>query len=75
MKGRVLPSPDLLPVAVQFNQDVGSTPRGRDARSGLIQRLAPDEEVPTRQEIAVAGPERREEPAMNDQAGVIEKIR
>lgn len=74
MKGRVLPTPDLLPSPVDFNQDIGSTSRGRDSGSGLIQRLASNEQVSSRKEIAVPGPERREMPAMNNQAGIVEEI-
>jgi len=71
MKGRVLPTPNFLPSPVDFNQDIGSTSRGRDSGSGLIQRLASNEQGSSRKEIAVPGPERREMPAMDDQAGVI----
>lgn len=75
MKGRVLPAPDLLSVPVHFYQNICSTARGRYAGSGLIQRLTPDEKVPSRQEVAISWPEGREIPAMHYQAGIVEQIR
>jgi hypothetical protein len=74
MEGRVLPSPDLFPVPVELNQDIGSASGGCDPGSWLIQRLAPHKEVASRQEIAVARLKSREMPAMGDQAGIIEQI-
>jgi hypothetical protein len=71
MKSRMLPSPDFVSVPVEFNQDVGAAARGSDAGSGLIQGLAPDEEVPSGEEIPVTGTERGEEPAMDHLAGII----